>query len=69
MTNSNQTNQLVSKIEGRTLILERIFKAPRELVFKAFSEAEHLKHWWGPKVGHFPYAMSISVQEVLGIIA
>ncbi|AIQ35503.1 ATPase [Paenibacillus sp. FSL R5-0345] len=49
MTNSNPTNQLVSKVEGSTLILERIFKAPRELVFKAFSEAEHLKHWWGPK--------------------
>lgn len=36
MTNSNQTNQLVSKVEGSTLILERIFIAPRELVFKAF---------------------------------
>ncbi|WP_342506458.1 SRPBCC domain-containing protein [Sporosarcina sp. FSL K6-2383] len=23
--------------------------APREIVFKAFSHAEHLKNWWGPK--------------------
>lgn len=37
------------KVEGQELILERIFDAPRELVFKAFSEAEHLKHWWGPR--------------------
>jgi uncharacterized protein YndB with AHSA1/START domain len=27
----------------------RIFNAPRELVWKAWTEPEHLKHWWGPK--------------------
>ncbi|PAV29347.1 hypothetical protein CIL05_10755 [Virgibacillus profundi] len=25
------------------------FNASRELVFKAFTESEHLKNWWGPK--------------------
>ncbi|MEH7521859.1 SRPBCC domain-containing protein [Bacillus sp. JJ1503] len=25
------------------------FNAPRELVFKAFTESEHLQNWWGPK--------------------
>lgn len=49
MTNQNATKKLVSRVEGNTLILERTFQAPRELVFKAFSEAEHLKRWWGPK--------------------
>ncbi|QGH36144.1 SRPBCC domain-containing protein [Gracilibacillus salitolerans] len=24
------------------------FNAPRELVFKAFTESEHLQNWWGP---------------------
>ncbi|MDQ0112236.1 SRPBCC domain-containing protein [Paenibacillus harenae] len=43
------TNQTVSKVEGNVLILERVFNAPRELVFQAFSEAEHLKQWWGPR--------------------
>jgi len=42
------TSQMVSKVEDNVLILEREFKAPRELVFQAFTEAEHLKHWWGP---------------------
>jgi uncharacterized protein YndB with AHSA1/START domain len=42
-------NQMITKVEGQELILERMFDAPRELVFKAFSEAEHLKHWWGPR--------------------
>ncbi|GAA3332740.1 hypothetical protein GCM10020331_094020 [Ectobacillus funiculus] len=41
---------MISTVEGQELILERVFfDAPRELVFKAFSEAEHLKHWWGPR--------------------
>jgi uncharacterized protein YndB with AHSA1/START domain len=43
------SNKMITKVEGQELILERVFDAPRELVFKAFSEAEHLKHWWGPR--------------------
>ncbi|RCX17758.1 uncharacterized protein YndB with AHSA1/START domain [Fontibacillus phaseoli] len=43
------SNQTVTRIEGNEFILERIFDAPRGLVFKAFTEAEHLKHWWGPR--------------------
>ncbi len=27
----------------------RVFDAPRDLVWKAFTEPERLKHWWGPK--------------------
>ncbi|MZQ86664.1 SRPBCC domain-containing protein [Paenibacillus sp. 5J-6] len=42
-------NQMVSRVEGKVLFLEREFNAPRELVFQAFTQAEHLKHWWGPK--------------------
>lgn len=49
MTNQNTENKMSSRIEGQELILERIFDAPKELVFKAFSEAEHLKKWWGPR--------------------
>lgn len=29
--------------------LTRIFDAPRELVFKAWTEPERLAQWWGPK--------------------
>ena len=29
--------------------LTRRFDVPRDLVFRAFSEAKHLAHWWGPK--------------------
>jgi uncharacterized protein YndB with AHSA1/START domain len=30
-------------------ILTRTFDAPRELVFEAYSDCEHLRHWWGPR--------------------
>lgn len=47
-------NAMIKKVEGSVLILERVFNAPRELVFQAFSEAEHLKHWWGPSGWELP---------------
>jgi uncharacterized protein YndB with AHSA1/START domain len=43
-------NAMVSRVENdKVLVLERVFDAPRELVFKMFKEPEHLKHWWGPR--------------------
>jgi uncharacterized protein YndB with AHSA1/START domain len=33
----------------KELVIMRQFDAPRKLVFKAFSEAEALAQWWGPK--------------------
>jgi uncharacterized protein YndB with AHSA1/START domain len=31
------------------LAVTRVFAAPRELVFRAWTEPERLKRWWGPK--------------------
>ncbi len=33
----------------RVLEIERIFDAPRSLVFKAWTEPGHLVHWYGPR--------------------
>lgn len=33
----------------KQLILTRTFNASRTLVFEAFTKAEHLANWWGPK--------------------
>lgn len=30
------------------LVFERLYDAPRELVFRAWTEVEHLEQWWGP---------------------
>lgn len=35
--------------EEEQLVLTRVFDAPRELVFRAWTEAEHLAEWWGPE--------------------
>jgi uncharacterized protein YndB with AHSA1/START domain len=42
MSENNTANQ-------KELVFIRTFNAPRELVFKAWTEPEHLMHWWGPK--------------------
>ncbi|MDB5151338.1 MAG: hypothetical protein JWR54_89 [Mucilaginibacter sp.] len=34
----------------RELVLTRIFDAPRELVYKVWTDPEHVSKWWGPKV-------------------
>ena len=30
-------------------VISRTFDAPRDLVWKAHTQCEHLRHWWGPK--------------------
>lgn len=30
-------------------VISRVFDAPRELVWKAFTEPQRMKEWWGPK--------------------
>ena len=39
----------IVRAEGKTLEFTRRFNAPRELVWRAYSDAEHIKRWWGPK--------------------
>jgi uncharacterized protein YndB with AHSA1/START domain len=38
-----------AKAGERELVITRVFDAPRELVWKAWTEPELLKKWWGPK--------------------
>lgn len=33
----------------QTIVSTRVFNTPIEKVFRAFTEPEHLKAWWGPK--------------------
>ncbi|KAA3641397.1 MAG: activator of HSP90 ATPase [Bacteroidetes bacterium] len=42
MTNTNPA-------ANRTLTIERTFNAPLELVWEAWTQPEHIAHWWGPK--------------------
>lgn len=37
-----------SPTADREIVLTRVLEAPRELVFRAFTDPEHVVHWWGP---------------------
>lgn len=32
----------------RQIVISRVFDAPRELVYQAFTDPAHLAQWWGP---------------------
>lgn len=62
------------------LVITRTLEAPRELVFKAWSESERLAQWWGPKGwdievrqlefrpgGRFHYRLSMKDGEMWGL--
>ena len=34
----------------RTVTLTRLYDAPRELVWRCWTEPKHMAQWWGPKV-------------------
>jgi uncharacterized protein YndB with AHSA1/START domain len=34
--------------EEQALVLTRVFDAPRELVFKAWTDPQRVARWWGP---------------------
>jgi len=37
-----------SDIAGREIATTRVFNAPRDLVFEAWTSPEHVAQWWGP---------------------
>ena len=41
-------NSLDLTADPRSLIATRVYDAPRELVFAAWSNPKHLAQWWGP---------------------
>jgi uncharacterized protein YndB with AHSA1/START domain len=36
-----------TEVKGREVTIRRIFDAPRDLVWKAWTEPEHFQHWFG----------------------
>jgi uncharacterized protein YndB with AHSA1/START domain len=42
------TTELFSSTPDTEIVSTRIFNFHRELVFKAWSNPEHLQKWWGP---------------------
>jgi uncharacterized protein YndB with AHSA1/START domain len=48
--------QSASALKPEPITVSRVFDAPRELVFKAWSTAEHIKRWFSPDVCTVPEA-------------
>lgn len=47
--NENKTTLMNGTDAGENeLVAARVYDAPRELVFRAWTEPEHLAQWWGP---------------------
>src|SRR5919199_2033709 len=38
-----------SATADREIVISRVIRAPREVVFEAFTEVRHLSRWWGPE--------------------
>src|SRR5271170_4851264 len=54
LENSLQNKIMTAKTEsknlvGKEFVITREFDAPRELLFKAWTDPKHLAQWWGPK--------------------
>jgi uncharacterized protein YndB with AHSA1/START domain len=40
---------MTTAVSSKDFVISRVFDAPRDLVWKAFTEPEHMRQWWGPK--------------------
>ena len=50
MSDVSGPSKLIVELPSDTeIVMRRTFDAPRHLVFDAFTKAEHLRHWWGPR--------------------
>lgn len=49
-----------SSLSDRTIEIVRVLKAPRELVFDAFTDRDHISSWWGPN----GFTTTTSVKDV-----
>ena len=45
-----ERSNTTTKETGRALAITRTLDAPRELVWKAWTEPERFMRWWGPKI-------------------
>jgi uncharacterized protein YndB with AHSA1/START domain len=43
------TNSAAAEAGEREIVITRVFDAPRELVFQAWTDPGHVAKWWGPR--------------------
>ena len=50
----------ISTPSDHEIIMTREFNAPRDLVFKAYTDPEFIPNWWGPRA----YTITVDVMDV-----
>lgn len=58
MPASNARTSAALNTEDRELVFKRVFDAPRDLVFAAWTDPNHVAQWWGPN------GFSTTIQEM-----
>jgi uncharacterized protein YndB with AHSA1/START domain len=56
MARSSEIESEIAAVQPEPLVISRHFAAPRDLVFKAWSSAEHIKRWFSPEGCSVPEA-------------
>ncbi|MDK9698621.1 MAG: SRPBCC domain-containing protein [bacterium] len=46
---AKRSDETEAEFAARSIIVTRILKAPRELVYRAWTDPNHVVNWWGPK--------------------
>lgn len=49
MNQNNETSETATQVGKCEIVVTRVFDAPRDLVFDAWTKEEHLSKWWGPQ--------------------
>jgi uncharacterized protein YndB with AHSA1/START domain len=57
----NPSHKAAITPSDREITITRVFDAPRELVFAAWTDPRHVERWWGPK-GYTSFACEIDLR-------
>ena len=60
MTQSNSGTLTLTTPSDREIVMTREFDAPRELLFKAYTDPAAIPRWWGPR----KYAVTVEAMDV-----
>jgi uncharacterized protein YndB with AHSA1/START domain len=45
---TERKNTSIAESADREIVITRVFEAPRDLVWEAWTNPRHVVHWWGP---------------------
>ncbi|MFC7370319.1 SRPBCC domain-containing protein [Fictibacillus iocasae] len=49
MAANQSASSVETRTEGKTLVIETVVNAPKDVVYQCYAESEQLEKWWGPQ--------------------